>query len=59
LTSDNFLGHFIFGMVDATVDSTVAGGRILMQGKQIRALDEERIMARSRELAPEMWRRIS
>lgn len=54
----NFLGHLIFGMVDATVDTTVCRGKILMRDKQILSLDEERITARSRELAPKMWRRL-
>jgi len=29
-----------------------------MRGKKILSLDEERISARSRELAPGMWRRL-
>ena len=55
---NNFLGHLIFGLVDATVDTTVCKGRILMQGKKILSLDEERITARSRELAPKVWKRL-
>ena len=54
----NFLGHLIFGLVDATVDTTVCRGRILMRDKKILSLDEERIAARSRELAPKMWQRL-
>ncbi|MFZ5909611.1 MAG: putative aminohydrolase SsnA [Chloroflexota bacterium] len=58
LSEANFLGHLIFGLVDATVDTTVCKGKILMQGKQVLSLDEERIAARSRELAPKMWERL-
>ncbi len=58
LTSDNFLGHLIFGLVDAVVDTTVCRGKILMRNKQILSLDEQRISARSRELAPIMWKRL-
>jgi putative selenium metabolism protein SsnA len=58
LDESNFLGHLIFGLVDATVDTTVCKGRILMQGKKILSMDEERIAARSRELAPQMWKRL-
>jgi putative selenium metabolism protein SsnA len=58
LDEANFLGHLIFGLVDATVDTTVCRGRILMRGKRILSLDEERISARSRELAPKVWRRL-
>jgi putative selenium metabolism protein SsnA len=59
LSEANFLGHLIFGLVDATVDTTVCRGKILMQGKKILSLDEERIAARSRELAPQMWDRLA
>ena len=58
LNENNFLGHLIFGLVDATVDTTVCKGKILMRGKEILALDEERIAARSREFAPNMWTRL-
>jgi len=58
LTADNFLGHLIFGMVDATVDTTVTRGKILMKNKKVLTLDEERIAARSREIAPQVWNRL-
>lgn len=58
INQGNFLGHLIFGLVDATVDTTVCKGKILMKGKKILVLDEERIAARSRELASEMWKRL-
>src|SRR5574342_50575 len=58
LNENNFLGHLIFGLVDATVDTTVCRGQILMKNKQILSLDEERIAARSRELAPQVWKRL-
>jgi cytosine/adenosine deaminase-related metal-dependent hydrolase len=58
LSEANFLGHLIFGLVDATVDTTVCRGQILMQNKKILTMDEEQIAARSRELAPQMWQRL-
>jgi putative selenium metabolism protein SsnA len=58
LNETNFLGHLIFGLVDAVVDTTVCRGKILMQGKKIISMDEERLAAQSRELAPKMWRHL-
>ena len=58
LNENNFLGHLIFGLPDATVDTTVCRGKILMKNKKILTLDEEQIAARSRELAPQMWKRL-
>ena len=59
LSETNFLGHLIFGLADANVDTTVCKGKILMQGKKILSMDEERIAARSRERAPRMWERLA
>lgn len=59
LTVDNFLGHFIFGMVDAVVDTTIVSGKILMENKNILSLDEEKIAAECRKLAAKMWPRIT
>jgi cytosine/adenosine deaminase-related metal-dependent hydrolase len=58
LDENNFLGHLIFGLTDSTVDTTVCRGQILMKNKQILSMDEERIAARSRELAPQVWKRL-
>lgn len=58
LDESNFLGHLIFGLVDATVDTTVCKGKILMKDKKILSMDEESLSARSRELAPRMWKRL-
>jgi putative selenium metabolism protein SsnA len=58
LDENNFLGHLIFGIVDATVDTTVCRGQILMRDKKILSLDVERVSSRSRELAPKMWGRL-
>ncbi len=58
LSEANFLGHLIFGLVDATVDTTVCRGQILMRNKQVLTMDEARLAARSRELAPQMWKRL-
>jgi putative selenium metabolism protein SsnA len=58
MNENNFLGHLIFGMTDSAVDTTVCRGQILMKNKQIVTMDEERLAARSRELAPKMWERL-
>jgi cytosine/adenosine deaminase-related metal-dependent hydrolase len=58
LSDANFLGHLIFGLVDATVDTTVCKGNVLMKNKKVLSMDEERLAARSRELAPKMWQRL-
>ncbi len=58
LNAGNFLGHFIFGMTDAVVDTTIVNGKILMQNKRILVFDEEKIAAESRKLAEKVWEKI-
>ena len=41
LSEANFLGHLIFGLVDATVDTTVCRGKILMKARRSSRMDEE------------------
>jgi putative selenium metabolism protein SsnA len=58
LTEGNFPWHILFGMDGTGVDTTIVGGRVLMQNRELLTLDEEEICAKSRELAGNMWRRI-
>lgn len=58
LTKDNFLGHLIFGMVDSTVDTVIAGGKILMKDKKLEGINEELICEKSRALSKKFWERI-
>ena len=59
LTGDTVLGHLVFGISQATVDTTICAGRVLMQGKRLTLdLDEAALAARSRELATRLWDRF-
>ena len=54
-----FLGHLAFGISQSVVDTTIAGGKVLMENRKLKMnIDEQRINARSRELANELWKRI-
>ncbi|MBI5573953.1 MAG: putative aminohydrolase SsnA [Elusimicrobia bacterium] len=58
LSKDNFLGHLIFGIVDATVDTTICNGKTLMKDKKLENINEEFICQKSRELSAKFWERI-
>ena len=59
LDDSTALGHLVFGISQATVDTTICGGRILMEGKRLQLdLDEADLAARSRELARQLWERF-
>jgi len=57
LDGANFWGHFLFGLLDAAVDTTIVNGRILMHNKQIPHLDEVQIAADSRIVAKRVWQK--
>lgn len=59
LDDDSVLGHLVFGISQAAVDTTLCGGRVLMEGRRLAPeLDEAAVAARSRELARKLWERF-
>lgn len=58
LSGDTFWGHFLFGIADAVVDTTIINGRIIMRDKQIPGIDEMAVARRSQEVARQTWERF-
>lgn len=58
MDASNYYGHVLFGMSGGLVDTTIVAGRILMRGRKLTGIDEERVTARSRELARRVWERF-
>ncbi len=59
LDETTFLGHLAFGLSQSAVNTTIAGGKILMENKRLlMGIDEEHINARARECAVKLWERM-
>ena len=58
LTTDNFWGHFLFGIADAEVDTTIINGRIAMKNKEIPNIDEEEIADKAKVVAKRVWEKF-
>jgi len=59
LDGSNYWGHMVFGVSQAAVDTTIVGGKVLMENKRLALdIDEQRVNARARELATKMWQRL-
>jgi putative selenium metabolism protein SsnA len=58
LTTGNLPWHVLFGVDGAHVTHTIASGKILMKDRQLTTLDEAAIMAKARELAVGVWKRV-
>lgn len=59
LDDDSFPGHFVFGLAEAEVVTTICGGRVLMEERRLLLdLDEAEVAAKARECAAALWRRF-
>jgi len=58
MDGNNFLGHFLFGICEAAVLTTVSNGKVLMKDREVIGVDEDEINARSRELAAKFLTRF-
>ena len=59
LTGGNLWGHFLYGVVDTAVNTTIINGKIIMHDKQIPSIDEVAIAAQSRVVAGRVWKRYA
>lgn len=58
INKDNIDSHILFGISGRHVETTIINGKVVMDNRILINLDEERIMAKSREIAAEAWRRF-
>ncbi|MBP7674830.1 MAG: putative aminohydrolase SsnA [Thermoanaerobaculia bacterium] len=59
LNDATVLGHLVFGLSQAVVDTTICGGRVLMEGRKLAIdVDEEALAGESRRLATALWERF-
>ena len=59
LDETTYLGHIIFGLSQSAVDTTIAGGKVLMENKILKIdVNEEEASAKSKELTVKLWERF-
>ena len=54
-----FLGHLLFGLVNAPIRHTVCRGKIIVEDGQLKHIDERSIRANAVEHARKLWSRIA
>lgn len=59
LGPENINGHILFGMTGHDVVTTVANGKVLMENREIKVLDEEKAMAEIRVESAKLWKSIN
>jgi putative selenium metabolism protein SsnA len=58
LNEDTINSHILFGITGRHVDTTIINGRIVMCERELAGIDEDALMAKSREQAQRLWGRI-
>jgi len=58
LTSNNFLGHFIFGMRSNHVKHVISNGRLILHDRVLQTIDEQAALAFTREQAGRLWKAL-
>lgn len=57
LNAGNLPWQIIFGFQESMITSTMVAGKFLMKDRELLTLDEEKITAEARALAPQIWER--
>jgi len=55
LNSDNFYGHFLFGLEALHVESVIARGQVIVENHKSTLVDEEEILGYAREQGLRLW----
>jgi cytosine/adenosine deaminase-related metal-dependent hydrolase len=55
LTSDNFLGHFVYGINSSHVETVIAGGEVIVENRVATRVNEAEILAYARQMGHKLW----
>jgi putative selenium metabolism protein SsnA len=58
LNADTINSHILFGVSGRHVDTTIINGKVIMKERELVNIDEEALLAKSREHAKKLWERI-
>jgi cytosine/adenosine deaminase-related metal-dependent hydrolase len=58
VTSDNFIGHFIYGLDSRHVDTVISNGKVIVEHGLVTSVDEQQILAHAREMGTKLWKKM-
>lgn len=59
LTPENLPWHIVFGFNESMITTTIVNGKILMENRELKTLDEDKIAYEAMKLAPGIWQRYN
>ncbi|HUW93252.1 MAG TPA: amidohydrolase family protein [Bacteroidales bacterium] len=58
LNSNNFFGHFIFGITSNHVRDVISGGRLIVRDRELTTINEADVLTVSRKQAERLWKKM-
>lgn len=58
LNSDNFLGHFVYGIDGRNVESLISKGRLIVEERKITTVDEKEVLRQARAMGKKLWSKL-
>lgn len=58
LTSDNFLGHFVFGINSNHIEHVISDGKLIVKNRKVTLVDEEEVLHFTREQSLRLWKEM-
>ncbi|MCL2878775.1 MAG: putative aminohydrolase SsnA [Treponema sp.] len=58
VNAETINSHILFGITPRHIDTVIINGKIIMKDKILTGIDEEALLAKSREMAQKLWERI-
>jgi cytosine/adenosine deaminase-related metal-dependent hydrolase len=55
VTSDNFLGHFVYGIDSRHVTTVICGGKVIVEEGKMTTVHEAEVLAFAREMGKRLW----
>jgi cytosine/adenosine deaminase-related metal-dependent hydrolase len=55
VTSDNFLGHFVYGLDARHVETVICQGKVIVEAGKVVLVDESEVLRFSREMGKKLW----
>ncbi len=55
VTSDNFLGHFVFGIDSRHVTTVICKGKVIVEDGRVTTVDETEVLEHAREMGKKLW----
>lgn len=59
LTTDNFLGHFVFGFNSNDVQHVISDGKLIVKDRTVQNVNEPEVMQFAQEQAVRLWKKMS